>query len=655
MEKKLILLGVAVAAFALWGAHAPWGSVPSVSADPWVASMNLGMTECTTAQGCNGNGNQDVGEPVNTFLHTDLTANHGSFYDAPETQITGISLTGAVPMGDTIGSDTFTIYVDGAACSNAALLLSSTFTIYNSPVTPVAAAYPSLGYGKGLAGGENWATNFAANWVADFDDDNENNTPDYQEAGPITPAGAWTDDAYPESTQDHRGASGVGAADGIVDGIQRAPLYLPVEEAALGATAGNRGFGVANILAGANLVPVDFVTFPTLPGGGTVTQIAIIGQGPSAGLLPGNPATSGAVTCPPFTSDITTNAKSSSGATVQTITGSGSFLFRGSVAADWDGDGVPGYQDNCDTIPNPAQTDTDGDGIGDACDLTSAVADPADADGDGFANANDSCPYSSVTADTDKDGIPDGCDPNLNVEGDGQGYASPPPGFYHDHDWTDLDTFTAGANEGTAAGDSTQTTIVDSNDNHVPDSTDCASDSDGDGQSDCTDLDPLDPTTPNPDRAAICAALAQPDCDHDAAFPTFYGDGCPDAEEPSKNIGGVPLSGSTPWDFYSVPVPALFAAPSPTTTFRTSTISAGGAQAVFGYFKKAAKAGNVYYEQDLNKNGVADGLEYDRKVSGTGPTLGPDGVIGAAEAQKAFAEFKVSLKCTTGPGYRQND
>jgi hypothetical protein len=104
-----------------------------------------------------------------------------------------------------------------------------------------------------------------------------------------------------------------------------------------------------------------------------------------------------------------------------------------------------------------------------------------------------------------------------------------------------------------------------------------------------------------------------------------------------------------------VPVPALFAAVSPTTTFRTNAISAGGAQAVFGYFKKGARTGSVYYEQDLNRNGVADGLEYDRRVSGAGPTLGPDGVISAGEAQKAFAEFKLGLKCDSGPGYRLSD
>ncbi len=415
---------------------------------------------------------------------------------------------------------------------------------------------------------------------------------------------------------------------------------------------------------------MDFVTFLSLPGGGTITQVAIISEGSGAGLLPASPSGSGAVTCPPFTSKIQTNGISSSGAPVQKITGSGSYLFRGSVTADWDGDGVANYNDNCDTMWNPIiapatkQLDTDNDGIGDACDANAAVPDgtvgcvsptyTCDADSDGFLNANDSCPYSAVTVDTDNDGIPDGCDPNVNVEGDGHGYQNPPPGLYIDHDWTDQDLFTAGANEGLAGGDSTQTVITDANDNHVPDSLDSTHDSDNDGLMDNVDPDPLDPTNQN--RFTACAAApGGADCDWDPAYPFFVGDGCPDSEEPAKSIGGQALSGTNPWDFYAVPQPALFAAPSPTTTFRTSTIGAAGAQGIFGYYKQGAKEGTKVYDQDLNLNKVPDGVEYDRKLNLLLPTLGPDGTIGAAEAQKAFSEYKATIKCSTGNGYRLND
>ncbi len=123
MGKKLILLGSAVAAFALWGAHAPWGSVPTASADPWSATMNIGMLACNTVAGdplpCNNDANQDVGEVVTTYLDTALPANHGSFYDAPETQITGLMPQAGVPMGDQVGQDQFTIYLDGAGCSGS--------------------------------------------------------------------------------------------------------------------------------------------------------------------------------------------------------------------------------------------------------------------------------------------------------------------------------------------------------------------------------------------------------------------------------------------------------------------------------------------------------------------------------------------------------
>jgi hypothetical protein len=100
-----------------------------------------------------------------------------------------------------------------------------------------------------------------------------------------------------------------------------------------------------------------------------------------------------------------------------------------------------------------------------------------------------------------------------------------------------------------------------------------------------------------------------------------------------------------PWDFYSVPVPALFAAANPLIDFKDSAVGAGDAQAVFGYFKLAAKAGTAEYEQDLNGNGVKDGIEYDRSVAGAGMSGPPDGVVGASDAQLAFAQFKLGYHC----------
>ena len=58
-----------------------------------------------------------------------------------------------------------------------------------------------------------------------------------------------------------------------------------------------------------------------------------------------------------------------------------------------------------------------------------------------------------------------------------------------------------------------------------------------------------------------------------------------------------------------------------------------------------ARAGSTVYEQDLNGNGVKDGIEYDRTVAGPGKSGPPDGAVGAAESQLAFAEFKLGYHC----------
>jgi hypothetical protein len=118
------------------------------------------------------------------------------------------------------------------------------------------------------------------------------------------------------------------------------------------------------------------------------------------------------------------------------------------------------------------------------------------------------------------------------------------------------------------------------------------------------------------------------------------GDHCLDSKESQFTLN--PLN---PWDFYSVPVPALVVASSPAGVLPNNVVSASDAQAVFVYFKNGAVAGSQVYQQDLNLNGVPDGIEYDRTLTGPLRSGAPDGVVSAADAQLAFAQFKAGFAC----------
>lgn len=146
----------------------------------------------------------------------------------------------------------------------------------------------------------------------------------------------------------------------------------------------------------------------------------------------------------------------------------------------------------------------------------------------------------------------------------------------------------------------------------------CLSDSDRDGTNDCV------------------AAMRFYDPDHSDTD----GDGCADARE--EALG---LDPTNPWDFYSVPVPALFAAPDPSVVPKDRIVSLRDVQAVMSYAHRTIRPGMPEYDQDANFNGVADGMEYDRTVYGDGSLGPPDGVISFKEAQKAYVQARTLRSC----------
>jgi hypothetical protein len=130
-------------------------------------------------------------------------------------------------------------------------------------------------------------------------------------------------------------------------------------------------------------------------------------------------------------------------------------------------------------------------------------------------------------------------------------------------------------------------------------------------------------------------------------------DGCPDARElgPDWHTGGQ-RDPANQWDFYDVPVPVLL--PGQTTGTRSRFVSIADAIAVLAYVgttassPSAANSSGASYGSDLNANGIADGIEYDRSKSSddtqpwrSGP---PRGFVSLASAIIALSQ--VGTDCT---------
>jgi parallel beta-helix repeat protein len=141
----------------------------------------------------------------------------------------------------------------------------------------------------------------------------------------------------------------------------------------------------------------------------------------------------------------------------------------------------------------------------------------------------------------------------------------------------------------------------------------------------------------------------------DPRNPDTDGDGCADGEEAlysDPRLGGQrdPLD---PWDFYDVPVPPLL--PGDTSGTRSGAVNVYDVTAVITYVGTKDGWGpnskGAVYNSDLNRNGVADGIEYDRQPSlypgqkwRSGP---PTGAVNVYDVMAAIAQ--VGHTCNAPP------
>ena len=223
--------------------------------------------------------------------------------------------------------------------------------------------------------------------------------------------------------------------------------------------------------------------------------------------------------------------------------GSDAFVAKLSPAAsappppDADGDGVPDATDNCPAVANPDQLDSNGDNIGDAC---------QDQDGDGVLDLADNCPavLNPLQADFNGNGIGDVCDDSdldgvldnvdacpldseNDIDGDGRCANVDNCPTITNPDQLDSDGNGVGnACDPAYAGGAPKNTCT----------TNCTTDSDGDGLAD--NIDPY-PTNPDYDGDGVkdgadnCIAIANADqknTDGDIA-----GDAC-DADDDNDTV-----------------------------------------------------------------------------------------------------------------------
>lgn len=645
MKPKLLIVGAVLAVVA--GMAAFQNSGPA-HADPFQARFEAQIAPTTTGSA--------------TTTTVDITLPDGSpFFDAAVTSTTGIHQETGVPLGHQVGQNTFDIGVNatGLVGPNSQVLQCGTGTGSTGPVTfPIWSSTPGL---PASAPSYPFVTGPGAQppssgYIQDYDDDNNNGLPDALEGGAGT-------DTLAQAIQDNFIGASTAGSDGLPDGVYRTPQYLFLLNAALAAPATEpiaRGIGDAVVAAGVVETEVDFLTYSHIPGYRVI--ISVLGGGGALGLLPASFTSQISETCPnPFTTNVVTFGTSvdaagvgGTPATVQTIdaTAGSAQVFQISLSSadNPDGDAVPNVRDNCRQVANPGQGDTDSDGMGDACDPTptndtngcagvnpypfggdvltanasgSAAFAPDgiidDYDCDSFTNLQDNCPtvFNPSQTDLDGDTIGDACEANpvvVNVKGDGLGYADiPPAGTFVDHDTVCIDNWTEGIAEGVDSGTGVECQFLFDTESNwgtsfsppYPAGADTLRDSDDNGRPDFIPAPP--------------APTVQEDLEADAD-----GDKCSDGDEVKRAKPGDPLD---PWDFYSVPAPAL--------TVNSASVADEGigistdVVALLAY--SGASAGTTLYDQDLDGNGIPDGLQYDRskitQYGGDWPAE-PDGGIG---------------------------
>lgn len=510
--RRLLMLGgalaaVLVAAFALGGGRV-------ANADPFSYHFDASIDDAAP-----GNGTLDPGDVVDidTYVQLDVATPSTSdepFFDVASTQwdaigfpcsadVSGCPFPFTVPTGDVVGSNQFTIWTNIELPAGT----SVTGTAVNACGDPGGTRLQVVANFSIYAAVVNASV---SGIVATVDTDS---------------------DQIPQDQEDND-------ANGLPDGVDDVPDWVPLFNTALGLTPAffGRGYGVAPVPpevvpgpdAGDVSVNFNLYALGDIDGDTDTDFLSFTVLAVPAPFAAATPTASQVVnTCTPFDTLVDLLPVSSPGGVpVRYILpggpagGSGNYRLLLSSADDYDGDNVATYEDNCKAVPNASQADGDGDQLGDACDPDPGTPSGLttipgllvyDEDGDNWANTEDNCETVSnqTQADTDSDGVGDACDPAPQTEGNGAGYMAISGGIYHDHDDIYVDVWASGGpnDPGDFAGGSPEpiglssrfavaatlaAQFIDSSDNLSPDCInlpgtlirDHGSDRDGDGYSD---------------------------------------------------------------------------------------------------------------------------------------------------------------------------